>query len=304
VDPELAAYVTVKTVLSYAAGNRTVRAAGLGIAASLEAELVADGFEKANGTLYRAVVRGAAERGLSPERQGAAVGKANRHFNLVERPWTGKQKSFLGIKLVELAVESLGIVEAYVIREARTLTVHRLRFTDAIGAWLAQYNDAWGLTRPLFLPTVVPPKPWISTRDGGYHSKGSAGIRFSLLTKPFPGQVQAVGEAIADGSMTPHLTGLNGLQATPWRINKRVLAVMQEAWEKGLQGLPLPSREPDPKPEVPQTVIDDVKGGEHRKAWRRRMRDWHSADQVAKAHRFEFARSLAIAEEHAEYPAI
>jgi DNA-directed RNA polymerase len=210
----------------------------------------------------------------------------------------------VGTKLVELMVETLGIVAVRYVREGRKATVHRLELTPETDAWIAKYNAAAALTKPLSLPMVAPPKPRSGVRGGAYHTPIAGKRGLSLVTRAFPGQLAALEAATEAGSMAPVYKGLNGLQETPWRINKRVLDVMREAWEGGLQGLPLPSREDPPKPEKPQAVIDDVKGGDHRRAWRRLMADWHLAATKAKGARFEFARALAIAEENADYPAI
>jgi DNA-directed RNA polymerase len=264
----------------------------------VETELVADAFEQANTPLYRAVVRNAEARGLSPDRTAKAVGLANRRFNVVEKPWNTQQRLHLGTKLIELAIETLGIFEAFQVREGRRVITHRLRFTAEIDTWMKTYNQAAALTRPLLLPTLNPPKPWTSPRDSAYYSTAVRGG--NLVTKPFPGQI----EALETADLAPVYKGLNGIQATPWRINKRILAVMQAAWEDNLAGLPLPPRESEAKPEVPQAVKDAEKGSEVRREWRRTMRDWHLKDQREKNQRFEFQRALAIAEENADEPAI
>jgi DNA-directed RNA polymerase len=259
----------------------------------LEAELIADRFETVNGALYRAVIRNAQARGLNPSRQMKAVTLANRRFNLVEKPWTLRQRTHLGAKLIELFIEPVGIVRSYTRRTANKTHGHYLEFTEEIDAWMQKYNAAATLARPLRLPTVVPPKPWTSVRGGGYFT----GRPEPLVTKAFPGQL----EALAQADLSTVYKGLNGIQATGWRINKRVLAVMQEAWEKGLEGIPLPRREPLDKPTPPQAVRDAEKGSELRREWRRTMRDWHLADQNDKSLRFEFMRALSLAEEHAQY---
>ena len=94
VDPELAAYITVRTTLGAAAGRTTLHKAAMSLTEVLEAELIADQFETVNGALYRAVIRNAQARGLSPSRQMKAVLLANRRFNLVDKPWTlGQRRS-------------------------------------------------------------------------------------------------------------------------------------------------------------------------------------------------------------------
>jgi DNA-directed RNA polymerase len=293
VDPDLAAYVTLRAVLGYAAGGKTVHSAAIAIAEMLEGELIADSFEAANTALYRAVVRNAKARGLGERRQAHAVKLANRKFSVVERPWTQAQRIHLGVKLVELAIETTGIIRADYTREGKKVTVYRLAFTEEITEWLRKYNDAAALTRPFLLPTVVPPAPWTSTQGGAYY--GALKSRSRLVTKPFKGQM----EALEAADLSTVYEALNAIQETPWRINKRVLAVMQEAWEGNLEGLPIPQREGEARPKAPQEVIDDVKGGEHRRAWRRRMRDWHERDQKDRAGRFEFQRCLDIARDYA-----
>jgi DNA-directed RNA polymerase len=298
VDAELAAYLTLRAVLGYANSNRSLQSAAVYVADMLEAELIADSFEAANTALFRAVVRNAKNRGLGQNRQANAVKLANRKFSVVERPWTQKQRVHLGTKLIELAIETTGIIETKLQRTGRRQQLHLLSFTPEIHEWLRKYNDAAALTRPFMLPTVVPPAPWTSTFGGAYY--GVMKSRSRLLTRPFKGQM----EALEAADLSRVYKGLNGLQATPWRINRRVLAVMQEAWENNAQGLPIPPRESEPRPVAPQEVIDDVKGGEHRRAWRRRLRDWHQRDQKERAGRFEFHRCLDIAQENAEQPAI
>jgi Autographiviridae RNA polymerase len=303
IDPELVAYITVRSVLGAAAVGQRVHKAALALTEALEEELIADAFERDHGALYRAVVRNARERGLAPARQAKAVGLANRQFALVERPWTFNQRTHLGVKLVELAVSTLGILEAYFEKRRKGKKIrqsHRLRFTPEIDAWMAKYNAAASLTKPLYLPTVVPPKPWEGVRGGGYYS----GRPLQLIAKPFPGQMEALQAATEAGTMAPVYKGLNGLQNTAWRVNKRVLEVMREAWDGNVAGLPMPKREPEPKPEAPREVVEDVKGGAHRRAWRRMMRGWHERDTKDRAARFEFVRALGIAEEHAEFPEI
>jgi DNA-directed RNA polymerase len=304
VDPELAAYVTVRVTLDHAKFRSSLHKTAMHLTEILEGEIVADRFETVNGALYRAIVRNAEARGLSPSRQMKAVALANRKFNVVERPWTMQQRAHVGTKLIELFIETIGIVRCYRLRTAAKREGHYLEFTPEIDAWMAEYNAAAALTKPLYLPTVVPPKEWDSTRGGAYHSPLIGGWGVSLVTKAFPGQMAALEEATKAGTMAPVYKGLNAIQATPWRINQRILAVMQAAWEQGLEGLPLPPREPMVKPEVPQAVRDAEKGSEVRRAWRRTMRDWHLRDQREKAHRFEFNRALLLAEEHVDYEAV
>lgn len=297
VDPDLAAFVAVRAVLSLAAKSAPLVSVAMALANRLELEILADKFEAANGGLYRAIIRNAETRGMAPARQAKAVELANNHFKVVDREWTQNDRLQVGVKLIELILEHLDIAEAYMETKGKR-TVKRIRLRPDIEEWFHKYNHASTLLRPLFLPTVVPPKPWEDIRGGAYYSPVTRGG--SIITKPFPGQLDAIQatkpQAVFDG--------LNALQETPWRINKRVLAVMQEAWDRGLDIPCLPRREDIPLPEAPAEVVNDVKGGEHRKAWRRKMRLIHEANAASRSVRFEFARALATAGDYAEFEAI
>jgi DNA-directed RNA polymerase, mitochondrial len=218
----------VRTTLGAAAGRTTLHKAAMSLTEVLEAELIADQFETVNGALYRAVIRNAQARGLSPSRQMKAVLLANRRFNLVDKPWTLGQRAQLGAKLIELFIEAIGIVRVFTQRKAAATIGHYVEFTEEIDAWMKKYNAAATLARPLRLPTVVPPNPWTSVRGGGYFT----GRPEPLVTKAFPGQMEALEKA----DLSVVFKGLNGLQDTPWRVNKRVLAAScrrhgRKAWK-------------------------------------------------------------------------
>ena len=51
--------------------------------------------------------------------------------------------------------------------------------------------------------------------------------------------------------MSHEYKAINGLQRTPWTINKPVLEVMRTAWDSGQEWAGLPPREDVPLPEYP-----------------------------------------------------
>lgn len=298
VDPDLAAYLTVRATLTSAVRQYSLKTAANGVGERLEMELLADRFETANGALFRAVVRNAEARGMSPARQAKAVELANRHFQVTEKPWTQGERLIVGTKLVELMAEKLNIVEVVYLREGKR-TIHRVQFTPEIGEWFAKYNHASTLTRPLYLPTVAPPNRWEGVRGNPYHSP-IVRRNNTILTRAFPGQIDAIDAA----GMPAVYKAVNGLQETSWRINKRVLEVMKQAWETGLVLPCLPSHDDTPLPEAPEEVVNDVKGGAYRRAWRRKMRAIHEANASSRSIRFEFSRALAVAEENKDQAAL
>lgn len=82
VDPDLAAYVTVRSAISSAARRNSLRSCAHGIAQMIEWEKLADRFELTNEPLLRSVLRNAAARGIAPARAAKSVELAAKNFNV------------------------------------------------------------------------------------------------------------------------------------------------------------------------------------------------------------------------------
>lgn len=297
IDPELAAYVAVRDCIAGASRRYTLKSTAIRLANNLETELMADQFEQTNTALYRAVIRTAKARGLTPERQAHSVREANRHFEVVPQRWTTRERLLVGTALVELVVENLGIVEAPLVRDGRKKHHQIMQFTPAIEKWYEEYNRMTTILRPMYLPMVVPPKPWQTPDDTPYLGDG---FRMNMVTKPFPGQLTSLREA----AMPTVYAGLNAIQETPWRINRRVYEVMREAWDNGLPLACLPPRENEPIPPRPREVEEAPKGSKVRKEWRTFVAAIHRRNAASMSVRFEFQRALDIARESLDEPAI
>ena len=83
------------------------------------------------------------------------------------------------------------------------------------------------LRNPVLVPGRNPPAPWTGFRDGGYWTQKSP------VSAPFVRTHDHVVEgeirgAIADRTLQPHLDAVNAQQAVPWKINERVLAIVND----------------------------------------------------------------------------
>jgi DNA-directed RNA polymerase len=95
-------------------------------------------------------------------------------------------------------------------------------------------------------PMVVPPEPWTSPHRGGY-----AWLKTDLIR--FHGS-QMQREALDSADLTTVLDGLNALSREAWVINKTILNVANECWEKNIPLGDIPSRtnlEVPPEPTPP-----------------------------------------------------
>lgn len=292
VDHEKAAYLAVKVALNGAMRRGSLKAVALETANCLEIELLGDAFEAQNRPLYKAVERRAKSKGLTPQRIAKAVELASKRFEIDYEVWTYDEKIQLGTKLIELVIEHTGgLIKAPHVRLKHNRSGHVVSFGEGFEDWYNAFNKSAALSRPLWLPTLAPPKPWEGVRGGGYETNV---IRApAIISRSFKGQLKLLKDAI----MPDVYEGLNGIQETPWRINARVLAVMTEAWEKGLPLPAIPSREDVPLPEKP---VDIETNEEARKAYREEARKAHQKNAQLRSERFAFSRIVNIAAENRE----
>lgn len=104
----------------------------------------------------------------------------------------------------------------------------------ALRNYVEEHNDLVGQLNPKHQPMIVPPREWTSFKNGGYHFLSNRVMR----TRGSGIQVEVLKNAI----MPEVLSALNALGTTSWRINSKVLRVMEECWEEGISIGDLPPR--------------------------------------------------------------
>lgn len=143
--------------------------------------------------------------------------------------WSKEDTILCGIKCIELLIEATGLVEvtrqhagiAALDHEALTLAPE---YADAI----SKRAGALAGISPMNQPCVVPPKPWTEITGGGYWANGRSPLvlvrthsKKSLLR-------------YQDVYMPDVYKAVNIAQNTPWRVNTKVLAVVNQIinWDK------------------------------------------------------------------------
>jgi len=101
-----------------------------------------------------------------------------------------------------------------------------------------------------------------------------------------------------------HLGALNAIQATPWRINRFILDVVEEAWSSGLSLPGLPCAEDEP---LPARLPDDVWQGMSRRErarYKSSIAAIHARNASLAQQRGDFLAALCVAQEFADEDAI
>jgi DNA-directed RNA polymerase len=170
-----------------------------------------------------------------------------------DEEWAKSYRSFhLGDKLIALAVrfaefEGQPIFEFQTVRESDaqgTKTTQRIALKDAASDWIADHDTTLAFLMPVYLPMVVPPRPWRSLSGGGYLVSP-----LNLLKRQPTSWAQRL---LKKADLAIVLSAVNAMQNTPYRINKDISRIMRGAWgaEHLVFGLPTHTVEPLP-PRLP-----------------------------------------------------
>jgi DNA-directed RNA polymerase len=120
------------------------------------------------------------------------------------------------------------------------------------------------INHPVYWPSAAVPKPWTGWDDGGSWDER---VTATVLRSKHKDTCAAVKHAIKSGTMQPALDALNNLQSVPFRINTKVLEVIEQCDIRGIHvdGLVPAKKERLKKPFEWETMDKAQQGRWHHK---------------------------------------
>lgn len=227
VDVDVLAFVTLWTLFNSVGQDETLRHTCVSLGSIVQDHLWTEGLkgQPKFAKVYRRITQKYSDAGQRRQELEKAFGDIER--------WSSTFRFRLGSFLVNSALK------AKVVELRKDDGVDHLDFTAGVLAAISDINAEASWIRAAKLPMVVAPKPWRSMEDGGYLTRNLQ--RMNPLVRTFSRKHRAMVEkAVVDGSMRPALEALNTIQATPWRINHRMLEIIERCHEEGIEvdGLP------------------------------------------------------------------
>ncbi|AZV02339.2 DNA-directed RNA polymerase [Pectobacterium phage Q19] len=304
VNPELVAAVTIKIVLKGASNLSLVQATAGAIGKALEDELRYGRIREMEQAHFKKNVDAQLKKRIDYVYKKAFLQVVEADMlakgMLDETPWEswGAADGIqVGVKCLELLIESTGLVELD--RVAQGVAGHdseTIKLSDEYAAIISKRATSLAGINPMQQPCVVPPKPWTSIRGGGYWANGRAPLRL-IRTHSKRGL-----ERYADVYMPEVYKAINIAQNTPWKINKRVLDVVNEitSWEH-CPVEDIPSADKEKLPERPDDIDTNPAS---LKAWKREASATYRKDKVRVSRRLSMEFSLEQANKFANHASI
>lgn len=296
VDPTMLAFFTVRLtldqVLSRGGATLSMTATRLGL--WIETELRVQEFEKDNAGLIFEFLRDIDKQTKNIlVRRRMLVSMMNKIGDKWE-PWGTERHFQVGALLIELLTKTWPVVEIYTSFGRGGNTEYRIRATETALNWINEEDERRSLLRPVTLPCVIPPMPWVSPTEGGYWTEEVRKSNPLLRAWNAKGRMKVLKGA----DLSQVYRAVNGLQATPWKVNERVLEVMREVWEQNLDLGVFPNREPSPLPPRPANIDTDPAV---LKAWKKAASETYTANAKAVSSKLALARTLDTAKDYLKY---
>ncbi|UOF81168.1 DNA directed RNA polymerase [Caudoviricetes sp.] len=296
-EPDVLAYLTVKVLLDGMQQPRSLYALALQIAGCVEDELVYRKLRAEKPALFQYLTT--AKFLTQHYDYNARMLRGAVRANVIDVStlrMTKAEKIHVGSKLIDLCITTTGLFRA----ELTTLATKGPRRKNAkrdqwqvlaepeTVKWVQAKNELLQWLTPMAMPMVVPPIPW--SREGAL-----GGYRYGLrerfdLVRGISDEQQAV---VRKGIAPMVYTALNAIQSTAWRINTRILEVVEAIAERGggLAGVPI--LEPEPLPAKP---VDIAENREARKAWRAAAHATITANTIRTQEALKWRRVMREAE--------
>ena len=304
--PEVIALVTIKVALGTLTntGSTVVQAVANQVGRSVEEEMrfgrirdleskhfkksVQQQLEKRVGHVYKKAFLQVVEADML--KKGMMDGQA-------WRAWSSEDSIQVGVKCLELLIESTGLIQLE--REGAGIAgadSENVKLAPEYADIISKRAGALAGISPMFQPCVVPPRPWDGITGGGYWASGRKPLTL-VRTHSHKSLLR-----YQDVHMPEVYKAVNIAQSTPWKINKKVLAVANliTKWNNcPVEDVPAQERE-----ELPVKPEDIDTNEVSRKAWKKAAAAIYRKDKARVSRRLSLEFMLAQANKFANHKAI
>lgn len=313
---QVMAFISLSVLVDSLSSQTKMAATAIRVGARANAELRFRWFKKVNPELFTKVFGDLERREGNMERRQAILSHAMKHDQSGKAvewrgEWSKEDQLKFGVYCIKLVAASTDLITLQVMRCGKKQT-EVIRPSDSVLDFIMQYDAMAGMRFPMFLPSVCPPKPWTGVIGGGYYSsfrdlapiylvKGTPNKRHTAYLK----ELQEM-----KGQMPLVYAAINAVQATPWRINKPVYEIMQQAWlntSLSIGSMPQRTSAADlpnlfPLETYPEGLKEQDPDGF--KAWKLRQSNTHKARVTHISRVLQMERLMFMAEKFAPEEAI
>ncbi len=288
VDARVAAYLTLKHILKSLSGSASLQTVANSIASAIEDEVRYAEVRAEDRGLYN-YLKGEARKRDDMRNKRTTVNFLLNKFEKEWESWPSVAKQHLGTKMIDIVMQTVGLVEMQHENERQKKTVVRLVPTEETRAWISDRNRAAELLAPVYEPMIVEPNDWVTPKGGAYLTRS---VRPLLLVKS---RNKGYLEELENIEMPLVYDAVNAAQRTPWAVNLYILDVLNTIWDNSSA---IGSVPPKYDYEIPTKPFDIEENEQARKEWRAQAARVHRDNRELMSSRAQFAYTITAANKY------
>lgn len=285
-DPETVAFITAKVVIDSISQRNSLQTIARVIGATIEEEMWFRHFAKTMPGLWHVITMGMEEEGVGSNLRQMRLKALAKKYGAALEPWDLQKRYHVGVKCVDMMIQSTGLFELQTFTDNRGHTRTILKPTQDTMTWLEEAHQYGELMSPVYLPMVSRPLDWTNLWDGGYYT--NAALRLPLIKQRDPEYMRAM----KTHNMPAVYAAVNAIQSTPWQVNAEVLTVIKQLWAAKSTLGKLPTVIENTIPPFPEGSKDK----EEIAKWKRAACEVHNLNGKRKSKRIACAKTLWVAE--------
>jgi len=303
-DLEVCSYLALKTIVNGISKSITLTQVCVQIGQSIHDQHLGDKFKQNNKLWFKSTMDYVAKRQASRHHKKLTMRKAADKANTMYNTWNTPELYHIGAKLVDIVRETTGMVKVKMVRTSNKKTTYHLKATPEILQWIKDVNSMSEVLTPEALPFVIPPRDWKTVTSNVTHS--NVWIRkFSMIKTRNKALLE---ELDGDPCMQSTIDGLNALQRTPFKINKRIIKLQRQCWESNQSWGGIPAKgeiemPPSPFPDVRTRDLDEE---QMKVLWKHKKvcQNIYEKNTSNVSKQVSFELSLKVAERFQKFPAL
>lgn len=296
VDHDMVAHLTLRTLFDCVSQRMKLTAVANRVAGMIEDELRFRAFEGFDKDAFNNARKKITRQTQHAHHRTRAMIKHAKVKGEEWNEWSADVRIKVGLKLVELVVESTGLFEIIRQTEGKNNTNIYVAATEETMKWLATENARLAPLAPVYMPTLIPPRPWTTPTSGGYWTGRVRGLRLiKTSNRAYLSDLESVEMPIV-------FKALNAMQETAWSINRRVLDVMTHLWDNQSTLAIVPQADDMPLPVKPAWLEGNItkedmtpEQMEEFGRWKSECTVIYDANARAVSKRLQFSRMLWVA---------
>lgn len=270
-DPDTLAYIVLNCCYESVLKDYTLAGCLSAIGSRLELEVWADDLKTYDSSLFKRLVSQVTKDHSSERYRMKAARIIATKAGFQFEKWSRSKKVHVASPLLSSVLEATDIFEISTTEE--NLKTHRhITLTDEAKDLMDRrmFDASWA--EPMYGPLIIPPKPWTAFDSGAYHDDMLSAL-VPLVRKATAEQRRAVDRDFEKNPEPLYVKALNALQATPLRINKRVLEVLDYCVSEKVRFGKFPELEPPEFPKLPDDF--DSLPEKTQRQLKRDQKHWH-----------------------------